>query len=45
VAIGNGIVDWHEFFASAETGGLQNYFVEMEPETFKESEAYLKSFS
>jgi len=45
VAIGNGIVDWHEFFASAETGGLQNYFVEMERETFKESEAYLKSFS
>jgi sugar phosphate isomerase/epimerase len=43
VAIGNGIVDWHEFFASAGTAGLQNIFVEMEPDTFKESVLYLNS--
>jgi sugar phosphate isomerase/epimerase len=43
VAIGNGIVDWHEFFAAAVTAGLQNIFVEMEPDTFKESAAYLNS--
>jgi sugar phosphate isomerase/epimerase len=41
VAIGNGIVDWHEFFNSAVNGGLKNFFVEMEPDTFKESVVYL----
>jgi sugar phosphate isomerase/epimerase len=43
VAIGKGIVDWKEFFASAGTGGLKNIFVEMEPDTFKDSELYLNS--
>ena len=43
VAIGNGIVDWKEFFASANTGGLKNIFVEMEPDTFKDSVLYLNS--
>jgi sugar phosphate isomerase/epimerase len=43
VAIGNGIVDWREFFAAAGTAGLKNIFVEMEPETFKESVMYLNS--
>ena len=43
VPIGKGIVDWKEFFASASTGGLKNIFVEMEPDTFKDSVAYLKS--
>jgi sugar phosphate isomerase/epimerase len=37
VAIGKGIVDWKEFFASADTGGLKNIFVEMDPDTFKDS--------
>ncbi len=43
VAIGKGIVDWKEFFASANTGGLKNIFVEMEPDTFKDSALYLNS--
>lgn len=41
VPVGKGIVDWKEFFAATETGGVRNIFVEMEPDTFKESAAYL----
>jgi len=41
VAIGQGIVDWNEFFNAAEKCGVKNYFVEMEPETFKESANYI----
>jgi sugar phosphate isomerase/epimerase len=40
--IGQGIVDWKEFFATAKTGGVKNIFVEMEMGTFKESAEYLK---
>jgi sugar phosphate isomerase/epimerase len=43
VAIGKGIVDWKEFFASVKTGGVKNIFVEMDPETFGESAAYIHS--
>lgn len=43
VPIGQGIVDWKEFFAEAEKCGVQNYFVEMAPETFKSSATYIKS--
>jgi sugar phosphate isomerase/epimerase len=42
VAIGKGIVDWKEFFTAAEIGGVKNVFVEMDPETFKDSAAYIK---
>jgi sugar phosphate isomerase/epimerase len=42
VAIGKGIVDWKEFFAATEKGGVKNIFVEMDPETFKDSAAYIK---
>lgn len=41
VPIGKGIVDWKEFFAAAEKCGVKNYFVEMEPETFKDSASYI----
>jgi sugar phosphate isomerase/epimerase len=41
VPIGKGIVDWKELFAAAEKCGVKNYFVEMEPETFKESATYI----
>lgn len=30
VPIGEGIIDWKEFFAAAKTGGVQNIFVEMD---------------
>jgi sugar phosphate isomerase/epimerase len=39
--IGKGIIDWKEFFAAAKTGGVQTFFVEMNPDTFQESIAYL----
>jgi sugar phosphate isomerase/epimerase len=42
VAIGKGIVDWKEFFASITSGGVKNIFVEMDPATFKESAAFIK---
>jgi sugar phosphate isomerase/epimerase len=41
--LGKGIVDWKEFFAAVETGGVKNIFVEMSMATFKESAAYLHS--
>jgi sugar phosphate isomerase/epimerase len=41
--VGKGVVDWKEFFASVETGGVKNIFVEMGMETFKESATYLHS--
>lgn len=43
VPIGQGIVDWKEFFSLAETAGLKNIFVEMDPVTFKESAEFLNS--
>ncbi len=42
VPVGQGIVDWEEFFEAAKTGGVQNYFVEMHPDTFQESARYLQ---
>ncbi len=41
VPIGKGIVDWKEFFASVGKGGIKNIFVEMDPDTFKESADYI----
>ena len=41
VPIGQGVVDWKDFFEAAKTGGLKNFFVEMDPDTFKESAGYL----
>ncbi|MFA5329823.1 MAG: sugar phosphate isomerase/epimerase [Prolixibacteraceae bacterium] len=41
VPIGKGIVDWQDFFSAAEQCGIKNYFVEMAPETFSESEKYI----
>jgi sugar phosphate isomerase/epimerase len=43
VPIGQGIVDWVDFFDAAQTGGVKNFFVEMDPATFKESADYLLS--
>ncbi|HKK43490.1 MAG TPA: sugar phosphate isomerase/epimerase family protein [Bacteroidales bacterium] len=44
VPVGQGIVDWKEFFATLKTGGVQNIFVEMDPSTFKDSIDYLNNF-
>jgi len=41
--IGQGIVDWKEFFATLKTGGVKNIYIEMSKDTFKESAAYLNA--
>ncbi len=41
VPIGQGIVDWADFFKAAKEVGIKNYFVEMDPATFPESAQYL----
>jgi sugar phosphate isomerase/epimerase len=41
VPIGQGIIDWKEFFASAKTGGVQNFFVEMNLVNLKDSVVYI----
>jgi len=41
VPIGQGIIDWKEFFAAAKTGGVQNFFVEMKFDNLKESATYI----
>jgi len=43
VPVGQGIIDWKEFFATAKTGGVQNIFVEMDMDKFKDSVAYIHS--
>lgn len=43
VPIGQGVIDWKEFFAAAKIGGVQNIFVEMNPDTFKDSASYIHS--
>jgi sugar phosphate isomerase/epimerase len=42
VALGQGIVDWKEFYANLKTGGVKNIFIEMNEDTFKDSISYLK---
>jgi sugar phosphate isomerase/epimerase len=41
VPIGQGVIDWNEFFASAKTGGVETFFVEMNFETYKPSAEYI----
>jgi len=41
VPIGQGVIDWKEFFAAAKTGGVRNFFVEMNMDKFKESAIYI----
>jgi len=41
VPVGQGIVDWKDLFEAAKTGGVQNYFVEMNPESYDETAKFL----
>ena len=41
VPIGQGVIDWKEFFAAAKTGGVKNFFVEMNLENYKDSATYI----
>ena len=41
VPIGQGDIDWKDFFEAAKVGGVQNFFVEMDEETFEPSAKFL----
>ena len=41
VAVGQGTLDWKKIFAAAKTGGIRNYFVEMELPLMTASVPYL----
>lgn len=43
VPVGQGIIDWKEFFAAAKTGGVKNFFVEMDLDKFRDSASYIRS--
>ena len=45
VPVGSGVVDWKKLFAAAKTGGVKNYFVELDMNATSESVAYLKTLS
>ncbi|HKW27313.1 MAG TPA: sugar phosphate isomerase/epimerase [Terriglobales bacterium] len=42
VAVGQGTLDWRDIFTAARTGGIKNYFVEMNLDLMKDSVAYLR---
>lgn len=42
-AVGKGTLDWKKIFAAARTGGIRNYFVEMNLDLMKASVPYLQS--
>jgi sugar phosphate isomerase/epimerase len=42
VPLGQGMVDWKKLFAAAKTGGIKNYFVEMDPPEMTASVQYLR---
>jgi len=42
VAVGQGTLDWKRIFAAAKTGGIKNYFVEMDLPLMKASVPYLR---
>jgi len=41
--IGQGVIDWKEFFAAGKAAGLKYYYVEMDPATFVDSAKFIKS--
>jgi sugar phosphate isomerase/epimerase len=43
--IGKGSIDWVKTFRAAKTGGVQNYFIEMNEELMRESVPFLKSLT
>ena len=42
VPIGKGSIDWKKLFAAAKTGGIKNYFVEMDWDLMQASTPYLR---
>jgi sugar phosphate isomerase/epimerase len=43
VPVGQGTLDWKKIFTAAKTGGIKNYFVEMDLDKMRESVPYLRS--
>jgi sugar phosphate isomerase/epimerase len=43
--IGKGSIDWVKTFRAARTGGVQNYFIEMNEQLMRESVPYLKALT
>ncbi len=43
MAVGQGTLDWKKIFTAAKTGGIKNYFVEMNLDQMKASVPYLKN--
>jgi sugar phosphate isomerase/epimerase len=43
VPVGQGTLDWKEIFTAAKTGGIKNYFVEMDLDKMKASVPYLRN--
>ena len=43
VAVGHDTLDWKKIFTAAKTGGVQNYFVEMDLEKMRASVPYLRA--
>jgi hypothetical protein len=41
--VGQDTLDWKKIFTAAKTGGVQNYFVEMNLDLMKASVPYLRS--
>jgi len=41
VPIGQGVIDWKEFFAAAPVGGVKTLFVEMDMNTYQDSVKYI----
>ena len=42
-AVGQGTLDWKKIFTAAKTGGLKNYFVEMNLDLMQASVPYLRN--
>jgi sugar phosphate isomerase/epimerase len=45
VTIGQGIIDWKEFFAASNTGGVKNFFVEMNLDHMVGSANFIKQLN
>ncbi len=45
VPLGQGVVDWKRVLAAAKSGGVRNYFVEMDPDAMKASVPFLHTLS
>jgi sugar phosphate isomerase/epimerase len=43
VAVGQGTLDWKKIFTAAKTGGIKNYFVEMDLDLMRASVPYLRN--